>query len=282
MEIGIFAKTFGRTTPAETFGAVRAAGLRHVQFNMLCAGLSEMPDEIGADVIQAIRVESARHEVAVAALSGTYNMIHPDMQQREAGRRRLRVMARASRELGTPVVTLCTGTRDPDYLWAAHPENASPEAWADMVEEMAGAAAMAEEEDVVLAFETEVSNVVDSAPKAWLLLDEVASSRLKVVLDGANLYPAGSLHRMTEILEEAFDLLGDDIVLAHAKDLDRDGEAGHEAAGTGLLDYDLFISLLAAAGYSGPLVLHSLTEAQVPNCVAFLRGKLVAAALGPS
>ena len=278
MEIGIFAKTFGRTTPQETFSAVRAAGLGHVQFNMLCAGLTELPDEIGADTIEQIRVEAAGLEVSIAAMSGTYNMIHPDPQQREAGRRQLRVMARASRELGTPVVTLCTGTRDPDYLWAAHPDNASPEAWSDMVAEIAGAAAMAEEEDVVLAFETEVSNVVDSAPKARRLLDEIASSHLKVVMDGANLFPAGSLQRMSEILEEAFDLLGGDIVLAHAKDLDRDGEAGHEAAGTGLLDYDRYISLLASAGYTGALVLHSLTEAQVPDCVAFLRGKLAAAA----
>ena len=39
------------------------------------------------------------------------------------------------------------------------------------------------------------------------------------------------------MLDEAFALLGRDIVLAHAKDLDHDGEAGHLPAGKGLLDY---------------------------------------------
>jgi sugar phosphate isomerase/epimerase len=65
-------------------------------------------------------------------------------------------------------------------------------------------------------------------------------------------------------------------VLAHAKDLSRDGEAGHDAAGTGLLDYDRYVALLGAVGYEGPLILHSLQETQVANCVAFLRGKLAA------
>src|SRR5205085_9742453 len=112
--------------------------------------------------------------------------------------------------------------------------------------------------DVLPAFEPEVSNVVDSAVKARRLLDEVGSPRLKVVLDGANIFHAGELPQMERILREAVALLGPDIALAHAKDLSRDGEAGHEAAGHGLLDYDLYLSLLASAGYAGPLILHGL------------------------
>ena len=55
-------------------------------------------------------------------------------------------------------------------------------------------------------------------------------------MDGANIFHAGELPRMREILDEAFALLGEHIAFAHAKDLDRDGEAGHLAAGKGLLD----------------------------------------------
>jgi sugar phosphate isomerase/epimerase len=122
--------------------------------------------------------------------------------------------------------------------------------------------------------ETEVSNVVDSAQRARQLLDELRSPYLKIIMDGANLFHKGELPRMREILDEAFDLLGGEIVLAHAKDLSRDGAAGHEAAGTGKLDYDRYITLLRRVGYTGPLILHSLSEEQVPGCVAFLRSKL--------
>ncbi len=63
---------------------------------------------------------------------------------------------------------------------------------------------------------------------------------------------------MSEILDEAFTLVGKDIVLAHAKDLDRDGDAGHLPAGQGKLDYGRYLSLLHTYGYHGPLLLHGL------------------------
>jgi len=126
----------------------------------------------------------------------------------------------------------------------------------------------------VLAFEPEVNNIVDSARRARQLMDEIGSAHLKVTMDPANLFPAGTLPRMTEILEEAFALVGKDIVLAHAKDLDHDGDAGHKAAGEGLLDYDLYMRLLRAHRFAGPLLLHGLSRVQVPGCVAFLRAKL--------
>ena len=71
--------------------------------------------------------------------------------------------------------------------------------------------------------------------------------------------------------------MGQDIVMAHAKDLDREGDAGHKAAGEGKLDYDRYISLRLTHGFRGPLFLHGLSEAQVPKCAALLREKLARA-----
>jgi sugar phosphate isomerase/epimerase len=136
------------------------------------------------------------------------------------------------------------------------------------------AANIARQTDVVLGFEPEVNNVVDSAQKARRLLDEIGSPNLKVTMDAANLFHKGELPRMKEILNEAFALLGKDIVMAHAKDLDHDGDAGHLAAGQGKLDYGRYLSLLHANGFKGPLFLHGLSEAQVPGCVVFLNSKL--------
>src|SRR5436305_12847000 len=63
---------------------------------------------------------------------------------------------------------------------------------------------IARQAKVVLAFEPEVSNVVDSARKARRLLDEIGSPQLKVTMAPANLFHAGELPRMKEILDEAF------------------------------------------------------------------------------
>jgi sugar phosphate isomerase/epimerase len=159
-------------------------------------------------------------------------------------------------------------------MWRWHPDNDAPEAWRDLTDMMASALQIAEEYDVLLGVEPEVANVVHTARKARQLLDEMRSPRLKIIMDGSNLFHKGELPRMQAILDEAFELLGQDIALAHAKDLNRDGEAGQEAAGTGLLDYDHYLKLLRAARYDGPLILHSLREDQVAASVAFLRGKL--------
>jgi sugar phosphate isomerase/epimerase len=156
-------------------------------------------------------------------------------------------------------------------MWRRHPDNGSPAAWRDLLESMRQAVRIAEEHDITLGVEPEVSNVIDSAGRARRLLDELASSRVKIVIDAANLFHAGELARMAEVLDEAFDLLGPDIALAHAKDLVRDGEAGDQPAGSGLLDYPRYLALLSRADYDGPLILHGLSEAAVPSTVQRMR-----------
>lgn len=274
MQIGIFAKTFIRPTLEETLDAVKAYGLGCVQFNMVCAGLPSMPDRIKVEHCDAIRREMSSRDVTMAAVSGTFNMIHPDIQNRRTGLRRLRELASVCNRLGTSVITLCTGTRDPENMWRRHPENDSPQAWKDLITSTREALQIAEEHGVTLAIEPEVSNVVDSAGNGRRLLDEMQSPYLKVVMDAANIFHTGELPRMREILDEAFALLGEYIVIAHAKDLSRDGEAGDVPAGLGVLDYDYYLSLLHKTGFDGPLILHGLAEAEVQESVDFLRGKL--------
>lgn len=276
MEIGIFTKTFARPTLGAVLDAVAGYGVHAVQFNMSCAGVEEMPDVIDPALIATIRQEMTARGITMSAISGTFNMIHPDIAERQAGLRRLRTLAAACQGLGTSVITLCTGTRNTESMWRSHPDNGTEAAWRDLVVSMHATAVIAEEYGVTMAFEPEVSNVIDSAQRARRLLDEIGSPYLKVVMDGANIFHKGELPHMTAILTEAFDLLGHDIALAHAKDLTEDGHAGNAAAGTGLLDYDLYVRLLHDSGYKGALVLHGLSEAQTPGCVEFLRTRLAA------
>lgn len=269
MKLGIFSKTFSRPTLDATCAAIAAQGLHSVQFNWESAGLEEMPQDLSADLCDTLRRCLQAHDLELAAVSGTFNMIHPE--RGAEGLRRLEALASACSALGVRLITLCTGTRHPDNQWRYHPDNASKEAWDDMCSAMRRAAQIAEARDVVLVFEPEVNNVVDSAHKARRLLDHIASDHLKVVIDGANLFHEGELPRMREILDEAFQLLGDDILLAHAKDLERDGDAGHQAAGTGVLDYGHYLSCLDRIGFAGSVILHSLSEEQTPLSIDHLR-----------
>ena len=272
MRPGILAQTFQRPSPEAVFDAVADHGLRETQFNWSVAGLPSMPDEIDPALADRVGEAAAERGITISAVSGTFNMTHPDPNVRRDGLRRLGVIAGACDRLGTPTVTLCTGTRDPEDMWRRHPDNATPDAWRDLLSSMQEALQTAEEHDVTLAFEPEISNVVDSAKKGRLLLDEMRSPSLKVVMDAANLFdaedPARQLSRSEEVLHEAFELLGGDLTLAHAKDVKTSGEV--VAAGKGDLDYDLYLKHLAEVGYGGPLILHGLAEEEVEGSLAFL------------
>ena len=100
--------------------------------------------------------------------------------------RRLGVLAAHAADLGTDLLTLCTGTRNPDNMWRDHPQNSSPEAWSDLLTAMEQALAHAEGQNVRLGIEPEVSNVVSSPHKARDLLNTMRSDRLTIVMDGAN------------------------------------------------------------------------------------------------
>jgi sugar phosphate isomerase/epimerase len=264
MHVGIFETVFPRASFAESLDAVRAHGVAAIQLQ------TPFEPAEAAALGRACRERG----VAVGAVSGAFNMAHPDPAERAAGLTWFEGVVAACPALGTGVVTLCTGTRNPESMWRAHPENGSPEAWRDMVDTVGRAAERAERHGVTLAFEPEVANVVSSSHKARQLIDEVRSPALKVCVDGANVFAAGQLPRMAEVLDEMFELLGDHVAFAHAKDLDRDGQAGHLAAGQGKLDYPRYVGGLRRAGYAGPVVLHGLTEEQAPGCVAFLAALL--------
>jgi len=268
--LGIFAKTFVRPSVEEAFDSVAQHGLQCVQFNFSSAGLPTLPEAVDPPLVERIRRAACERSLSIAAVSGTFNMIHPDAPQRRDGLRRLAILATACAELGAPVLTLCTGTRDPVDMWRGHPANDSAEAWRDLRASLDEALAIADAHRIVLGIEPECGNIVNSAHAARRLIDEMKSSRLKVVMDGANLFSSGTETRMREVLEEAFDLLGTDVVLAHAKELG----ASNMAPGDGVLDWDRYLRLLEKAGFEGPLILHGFAEADAKRGIGFLRKKL--------
>src|SRR5215471_15378425 len=115
--LGIFAKTFPRPTFEENLDAVRDHGLGVVQYNLACAGLPSLPERIEPRLAQRIGAAAASRGITLAAVSGTFNLIDPVRERRAAGLRRLGALAGACGLLGTKLVSLCTGTRDPDDLW---------------------------------------------------------------------------------------------------------------------------------------------------------------------
>jgi sugar phosphate isomerase/epimerase len=269
--LGLLSLEFPSVSLSANLDAIAATGAVCVQFDLASAVGHSFPSELSQDTVEAIKADFSERHLTLAALSGTYNMIDPDPQARQAGAEGLnRVIALAPR-FQTNVVTLCTGSRDPSNMWRRHPDNDKPEAWADLLVQMEVAVRVAEKHGVTLGVEPEIGNTINSVRKARRLLDEVRSPRLKIIMDGANIFQHGQLPNMRKVLDEAFELLGSDIALAHAKDLDKDGEAGHLAAGRGRLDYPYYMELLRTSGFEGSIILHALKPAEAKDRLAFVR-----------
>ena len=197
-------------------------------------------------------------------------MIHPDIEKRKEQTERCRNLIKNCPGMGAPVVSLCTGTRHHDNAWQYHPANADRESWWDLIITLEQLLPVAEANNVILGIEPERANVVSSAPKARKLLDEMKSPSLKIILDAANLVKLSELDGTAQILEEAFDVVGDDLVHIHAKDVMADENKSHQPAGRGLLDFGVYCRLIVQCGFQGPVILHNLTEADVASSVQFV------------
>ena len=272
MRLGIFAKTFAGSDPGTVLAASKAAGFACVQYNMACSGLAAMPDALSVQDVAAVSAARRASGVAIAAVSGTYNMIHPDPAMRAKGLARLEVLLRHAAAMGTGMVTLCTGTRDATDQWRHHPDNGSAQAWADLLAELGKACAVAEPLGIKLGIEPELANVVDTAPRARLLLDTLQSPALGIVLDPANLFEVAALAEQRDLLSRSVDLLADRIAMAHAKD--RDASGRFATAGKGVVDFPHFLGRLRAAGFDGDLVTHGLAAAEAAGVARYLSGVL--------
>jgi len=272
MKLGIFAKTFEGTDPAAVLKSAAEAGYTCVQYNMACSGLPPMPDEISEETARAVAEASKANGVEIVAVSGTYNMIHPDVTVRRAGHRKLAALAARCADMGTALITLCTGTRDPIDQWKKHHDNDTAEAWSDLLEAMEKAIEIADRHNIDLGIEPEFANVVNSADKAHRLIEELKSPRIKIVLDPANLFEVVSLVEQHNLVSAAIDQLADMITMAHAKDRQRDGSFA--TAGKGVLDYDFYLAKLNAIGFEGSLIAHGLAASEASDVATFLKRRL--------
>jgi sugar phosphate isomerase/epimerase len=196
------------------------------------------------------------------SLSATSNAVHPDLERRHRDTARARGLIGRCAGLGTRILTVCTGTRDPEDCWRWHVANRDVDAWRDLRRTLDSLLPHAEAAGVTLAIEPEPANVVADARLARRLLDELGSASAGITLDPANLVAGRPPAEHEGILGEALELLGSRIVCSHAKDV---LGGRFVAPGRGDLDYHLVFRLLEQAHITAPVILQDVGEADVPR-----------------
>ena len=279
MELGMLLGELQRPTLDELFAAVSGYGFTQVQFGYASVYGTDLPESLEPEAVRQIAAQARAHGIEIVAVSGTWNMIHPDVAEREQGLARLAVIAASCQHLGCDFVTLCTGTRNRESMWRWHEDNQTQGAWDDLLVTMQGAVELAERHDLVLGIEVEASNVVNTPERARTLLDTFGSPRLQIIMDVANLFQPGEAREenVRPILDRAFGLLGDDIRIAHGKDIQAGDGLAFTHAGNGIIDFGYYVAKLRASGYTGGMLLHGIKdERYMPEAVAHMRVVLAA------
>jgi sugar phosphate isomerase/epimerase len=186
--------------------------------------------------------------LAVNQANGWYEcLVNPDKFLRAEGIKGMQALCRYGVVLGAHSVYMRPGSLNPDGHWWAHPGNHTVETFDRLVDSVRQVCRVAEGEGVRLAVEGHVQTTLDTPARLRDLLDAVGSPALQVNLDPVNFIgTVRDVHDTSRILNLLFDLLGQDVISAHAKDC---GLAQayvmqiHEVLlGTGTMNYELFLS----------------------------------------
>jgi sugar phosphate isomerase/epimerase len=273
-EFGIFARVFPKGPAHALADSIATAGYSLAQLNLSALGLPTIPsvEQWRAIDPAAVRADFAASGVSCWGVSCSYNMAHPDPELRRARTTAAVELIVRAAALGATAVTLCTGSRDAEHMWAPHPDNESEAAWRDMRAELDLLLAAACDAGVMLAVEPERGNIVRDADAAVRLYSELGgdSALVGIIADPANLLSGLSPESHRDVLEHSFASLADNIICLHAKDLVpwADTLDGH-----GVVDYDHVAALYARLDLHAPVIVQDATPAQAAGALAYLRAR---------
>jgi sugar phosphate isomerase/epimerase len=205
--------------------------------------------------------------IKVVGLYGYYNVVAPNPEIRKRGEQRIQFLIENWRRLGSNNISTETGSLNPNSEWDDSPENATETAYQQCRASLEKFARLAEKTGAVISIEPYWKNVIGSVERAERLFHDVQSPALKLVMDPCNYFRKADLAQMQAMLKDIFQRVGKQTVLAHAKDVKGAADADDTelpASGKGVLDYPLYLRLLAQLDREIYLAIEHLTLPEVP------------------
>ena len=204
------------------------------------------------------------------------NIIHPDPHMRERIHRDYLTAVEMAEQMDMDFVLVHTGSRAYGKPNDADPRNWTTETWQMAVDALKQVLADTAGSNVNLAVEAINNNNMNSPAAHVQLREDVGSDRLKVTLDPTNMINASTLFRNTELINQCFEMLGEDIMYAHAKDIKWTGMLpGMEwvVPGQGEMDYEVYLTHLSRLEAPRPLMMEFLNRGDYEGPDQYPMGK---------
>ncbi len=297
LSVGIFTGYYPYTID-ETIRRIQAGGFSCVQLDVSFKDCDAAKGELTREKARMICEKFRDANLPVVTVSAYTNFVHPDPVKRQQNIDYLKSMMAFAKELGCPYVASETGTYNPESDWVWHDKNATEEAYQETLAIIKDIVAYGESIGVTFVVENYVNNVIGTVAQLERLFKDVNSPNIGLICDPTNYFNDGNIENVDETLREIFAKMSPYMKIAHAKDcrratdvsekhadIDADeshtfrGSGGVElpAAGLGVLNYPLYLELLAAHHPNIPLIIEHLDEGDIARAKGFVDGVLRAA-----
>lgn len=240
MKLGIMQQYYGQRPIKEIASAIKKDGFRCVQLSLVDENGAIPTQQLGAEDGSRFRNAFEAAEVEICALSGYTNLVDTNEARRKKRLARFHAILKSSHHYGSNIVATETGSMNPESEWAVYH---TEEAFDRLHEILAESVKIARDYGTIIALEGYVKNVLDTPEKTLRLIEEFGSDVLGVVMDPNNYIFPSQADDIDGQLHHIFNLIGKYTKIAHAKDytVKPDGDLDTPRAGTGILNYPLFV-----------------------------------------
>lgn len=208
--------------------------------------------------------------LVIAGVSAHANWLDPDRARRKQFVKRFDAIIEHCQDFGASRVVTESGTLHPSHPWEDYADNHKPEALDLFIKNLAPSVKLAQKGGVTILIEGYLYHVIDSIPSALRVREEFGET-VGFVMDPANFFSRGMISQPKKQLTELFKNLGPFAPIAHGKDVRYvQGELTTPRAGTGSLDYKLFLELLDQYQPECPLIFEQIRPEELRETIDFI------------
>ncbi|MBN9309332.1 sugar phosphate isomerase/epimerase family protein [Devosia sp.] len=200
------------------------------------------------------------------------NLVTSDEAARAQSVRVLQAALKLAGWMGARGIDTGPGSMNPAGPWFPHPDNWTARAEAQLIRSLKECAKAAEDAGVFLSLESH-SLVTPRTPEiAARILDAVDSPWVRCDYDSANWITLETIYDTTAALNHHFDVLGDHICSAHAKDIWVENRLAIHlqdgCPGKGLMDFETLFTRLEGLDPDYPMIAEGNSTEELPEVSA--------------
>jgi len=231
--------------------------------------------------LSEFRAAQKQHNVVIFEIGGYRNLLHTDETVRRENIKRIAYCLEAADKIGCPMVGTISGSRNPEGNewrdnYAVHPDNWTMETWNLLIDSLRQILRDTSGMKAVIGMEAQITTNQDTPLSHKRLMEDVGDERLKINLDPTNMCHLYNHFHTTELINECFDLLGEDIMGCHAKDTyvlphSQTVHVQEVCPGRGNMDYETYIIRMSRLKWPRTIHPEHIPSDQYPEAHAYIR-----------